>query len=732
MADVATAGRLDIEEQPFSLLRVVPLEWVGIVGLMGLAVLYVILDNDSFFNFWTDRDMVRSESLLREFQWMGAELSYGSAARVPGGFLHYLWVIPTILSKDPELSYQFCVLLGMLALIPFYLALRQSFGAMAAVTATVVLMASPVLFGTLTRLWNPSFQAPFIILTFAFLVRLLAERHTPSFKWLVASLVLGMQMHLSTYLLVICVVIALVVTRTRIPWRSGLAALAITVVLLLPYLAGEMATGWDNLRQMLGSQGRGAVRTFGLTRGFLYNPDNVGDVWRWYMLGFEMNDNLPAVPLQTALSWLLNLSVIIGGVYTALALAYWLEWGKPIARVLGVPCGGAHGRVLFAAALPVLVGFLFFSYSPQVELVIYGSARYLMFAMPGLAIIAGLGAAALLAVGRSKTLVRGVLAAPLIAAIAVPAWALVGSLRSLDKPYTQPGRDFMGALDQVSREMLWNLPDTVARTTILRRREAGSDRWRFESIFGIGYELHRTGTSVPFSRKGNCVAWLTNGSKTYGDRGMTAEALERSFQQPGLKLNIVRQKRMSSDLLVVYQRLDGLGYCFTTITNRYVFSDEEKAMFERYGRLREATAEPMTATVKSDEKGFLLNIGNGIYGMLKFGAADGKLALEFHSNQLRGDTYNGGFLDIGMIAGPRITLTPKSGDPVVIQIETGLVGGKGTFTPIREVHGLPKGVYDIVFEAEVYPPVKLGAWPVPFDAKKPVKIPVVTNYQFGG
>ena len=186
-----------------------------------LAVLYVVLDNDSFFNFWTDRDMVRSEMLLREFQWMGAELSYGSAARVPGGFLHYLWVLPTLISKDPELSYQFCVLLGMLALIPFYLAMRESFGVAAAATSTMVLLASPVLFGTLTRLWNPSFQVPFIILAFAFMVRLLGERHTASFKWLVAALVLGMQMHLSTFLLMICILVALALTRTAHPLAGG-------------------------------------------------------------------------------------------------------------------------------------------------------------------------------------------------------------------------------------------------------------------------------------------------------------------------------------------------------------------------------------------------------------------------------------------------------------------------------------------------------------------------------
>jgi len=713
------------QQRPFPLLGFLSLEAVGIAVLIVLGLLYVVLDNDSFFNFWTDRDMVRSEMLLKEFQWMGAELSYGSAARVPGGFLHYLWVLPTLVSKDPDLSYKFCVLLGMLSLIPFYLAMRGSFGSAAAITSTIVLMASPVLFGTLTRLWNPSFQAPFIILTFAFLTRLLAERHTASFKWLVAALVLGMQMHLSTYLLVVCVALALAITRTRIPLREVAWSLVVALALLAPYLVGEASTGWDNLRQMLGSQGRGAVRTFSLTGGLLYNPDNVGDVWRWYMLAFGMNDNLPPAPLRDALSIAVNLALLIGGVYTLLAIAHWLEWGRPVTRMLNVPCGGPHGRVLVGAAIPVLVGFLYFSYSPQVELVIYGSARYLMFAMPGLAIIGGLGVAALLAAARGSQIARTVMMIPVIVAIAAPAWALTDSLRALDKPWNKPGRDFMGGLDQISTEMGWDLANSVGRTVILRRHEAAIDRWKFESIFGIGYELHRTGTAVPFSMKGTCAAFLTAGARVYGDKGMPLEALARSLEQPLLKLSIVRQKRFSDDLLVVYQRDEGRGYCFTSISNRYVFSEEEKAMFLRYGKLKPASAEPTTATVGPGSNGYMLNLGEGIYALLKLGATGGQLALELHSNQLRGDTYNGGFLDIGMIEAPRLVLKPtRGGATIEIVIEAGLVGGKGTFTPLRQLHDIPAGTFDIDFVASVYPPVKLGTWPVDFSVKSPVTIPV--------
>ncbi|HRD77580.1 MAG TPA: hypothetical protein PK264_16865, partial [Hyphomicrobiaceae bacterium] len=117
---------------------------------------------------------------------------------------------------------------------------------------------------------------------------------------------------------------------------------------------------------------------------------------------------------------------------------------------------------------------------------------------------------------------------------------------------------------------------------------------------------------------------------------------------------------------------------------------------------------------------------------VKLGMSEGKLALEVHSNQLRGDTYNGGFLDIGMIENPRLTLTPVGGGPpVTVVVERSIVGGKGTFTPLRQLHVVPPGTYDIDFEAAVYPPVKLGVWPVDFTTRKPIKVRLATGHTLG-
>jgi hypothetical protein len=706
------------------------LEAVGVVALVAAGLVLLFTKNSSFFNFWTDRDMVRSANLLNEFQYMAAELSYGAASRVPGGALHYLWFLPTMVSSDPNLSYKFCVLLCLLAAVPFYLAMRRYFGISAAVVSTAVLFASPVTFSTMMRLWNPSFQVPFLILAAAFMIHLVAGKNPRAFKWMVASLVIAMQMHVSTWLLMIALVPALILTRTRIPWTEALWALLLFVVLLAPYLIGEFQTGWDNVRTMLASQGKGAVRKFEIAKGLLFNFDNTRDIWAWFAMSFGMTDNLPAPPLSTPLSWLHNSAFILAGIYVVLSLAHWLEWGRPIGRWLGQDLGGASGRVVVAAVAPVLLAYVYTAYSPQLELVVYGNSRYVMFAVPGLAILAGLGAAALIRMAGSSQVAGGVAVAAVAVTTALPLWSLATSVQALDLKGTPPGRQFMGSFNIVQKDRNWSTEDTIARMSVLRSHDSSSDRWKFESIFAIGYELYRDGKEQPFARGGECVAYLTGGNDVYGDKGITVEALERSFQQPGLQLRLISQRAVGRDRLVVYERVG--KPCFTTLTNRYVFSSEEREMFSVYGSVAEGRAVP--AKPKSDETagGFIMNLGQGIYAQLKTVYRDGKLNVELHSNQLRGDTYNGGFLDAGMISNARLVLTNPVRDPVTIMIDEGLIGGKGTFTPIRIASDVPPGVYDIEFMADVYPPVPLGTWPVDFNAKKPVSIKVMIKQRIGG
>lgn len=703
------------------------LEYLGIVALAAVALLVLFAKNSSFFNFWTDRDMVRSANLLNEYQYMAAELSYGAASRVPGAALHYLWFLPTAISADPTLSYKFCVLLCLLAGIPFYLAMRRYFGASAAIVSTAVLFASPTTFSTMMRLWNPSFQVPFLILAFAFLIHLLAGRDTRAFKWMVASLVVAMQMHVSTWLLMIALVPALIVTRTRIPMREAGLALLLTLLLMLPYIIGETMTGWDNIRTMVASQGKGAVRNLDFKRGILFNFDNARDIWAWFAMSFAMTDNLPAPPLGGWLSWIHNTAFVLGAVYVVLSIAHWLEWGKPLGTALGLDLGEGSGRLVVGAIAPVLLAFVYTAYSPQLELVVYGNSRYVMFAVPGLAILAGLGAAAIVRLAGNSMAAKGVAVAGVAAAALMPLWSLSTSVLALGSSVVPAGRQFISSFEIVQRDRNWSMEDAVARTTVMRTHDSSDDRWIFESIFAIGYELYRDGKQQPFSRGGECVVYLTGGTSVYGTKGITVEALARSFEQPGLDLKLISQREVGRDRLVVYERVG--KPCFTSITNRYVFSPEETLMFKRYGLVPPNSAEQVNATLNPKQTGFILNVGQGIYGLLKLAPINGQLELELHSNQLRGDTYNGGFLDIGMIANARLVLTPETGADIVFPIDDGLIGGKGTFTPLLKRQDVRPGTYKVRFEANVFPPVLLGTWPVDFTNSKPVKIPVTDNLQ---
>jgi hypothetical protein len=702
-------------------------EAVGVVALLIVGLIILGTKNSSFFNFWTDRDMVRSANLLNEFQYMAAELSYGAASRVPGGALHYLWFIPTTISSDPNISYKFCILLCLLAAVPFYLSMRASYGASAAIVSTAVLLASPTTFSTMMRLWNPSFQVPFLFLAAAFLIRLVAANDKSAFKWMVASLVIAMQMHVSTWLLMIALAVGLVITRTSIPRREAILAAVISLLLLSPYIVGEIYTGWDNIRTMIASQGRGAVRQFDVMTGLLFNFDNSRDIWACLSLAFGMTDNLPAAPFATVYSWLHNLALVAGAVFVVISLAYWLVWGRPIERIIGMELGGGTGRLVVVALAPLILALVYTSYSPQLELVVYGNSRYVMFAVPSVAILAGLGAAAVMSAARGW-LPGQVVAAMAVAVMAGGAlWSLTTSVLALNSPTTAAGRQFMGAFDIVKEDRNWTMEDTISRMSVLRTHKSEDDRWVFESIFAIGYELYRYGKTQPFARGGECVAYLTGGTEVYGEKGITVEALARSFEQPGLELRLISQRAVGRDRLVVYERPG--KPCFTTISNRYVFSPEETVMFKRYGAVREATAVQTTETTKPGQQAFVVNIGNGVYGILKISSRAGRLSVELHSNQLRGDTYNGGFLDAGMITAPALVARGPDGNSQRLELVGGLVGGKGTFTPLRADFDIDGSVVDIEFVTEVYPVVPLGKWPVDFTKKKPVRIPLMSGYR---
>lgn len=705
-----------------------PAEAIGILSLVGVCIFLLVTKNASFFNFWTDRDIVRSANLLNEFQYMAAELSYGAASRVPGGALHYLWWIPTVFSSDPNWSYKFCIMLCFLACIPFYMAMRQSFGAGAAIVSTAVLLASPVTFSTMMRLWNPSFQVPFLFLAAAFMIRHLAAGEARAFKWMIASLVMAMQMHVSTWLLMGALIPVYLILRPKIGWREAGLALGISLLLMAPYIIGEMMTGWDNIRTMLASQGRGAVRSVGIDRGFMFNFDNARDIWAWFAMAFSMTDNLPQPPFTTLLSWVHNLGHVLGAIFLLLGIAWWLDWGKPIGRALGVNFGGGAGRAALAAVAPIFLAFAYLTYSPQMELVVYGNSRYIMFAVTGLAILAGLGAYMVMSMVGATLIGQAIGSAVIAVAAGLPLWSLAQSMHGLTFGAAEPGRQFMGAFEIVQKDRNWSLEDTIARTSILRHHEP-DDRWRFENIFAIGYELFRYGKTQPFSRGGECVAYLTSGTDVYGDKGMTSEALARSFAQPGINVRIISQRAVGKDRLVIYERPG--KPCFTTISNRYVFTPEENMMFKRYEQIPIGQAEQVSPPPKGADRAYIASLGpgkQGVYVMVKVTAKGGKVRAELHSNQLRGDTYNGGFLDIGMINAPRLTFTGVGGPPTVLSFDDGLVGGKGTATPIQTEINLPLGRYQLAFEAEVYPPVVLGTWPVDFNNKKPIRVLLDTGF----
>ena len=104
---------------------------------------------------------------------------------------------------------------------------------------------------------------------------------------------------------------------------------------------------------------------------------------------------------------------------------------------------------------------------------------------------------------------------------------------------------------------------------------------------------------------------------------------------------------------------------------------------------------------------------------------NGELNVSLHSNQLRGETYNGGFMANAMVDKPRLIWKEKvTGAVKETPLAFGLVGNHGVLAPLYEmIDSLSTGKYDVVFQADVINSVlQQGVWPVKLDDRTSVSI----------
>lgn len=172
--------------------------------------------------------------------------NYNAHSKLPGP----LWTIFCFdgdrLGNSIEGAILATIIVDTAAIYLIYLLARRTLGPPAALWAALLAATLPFPVFYSTFLYNPNVMPFFAALLFLALWNVARVERSRSIFW-VAMLPFGMvQFHMSTLSLLPAAFVILLISPTRLNWRWLLGGLATGVMLLLPYLRGDMAHGWQN------------------------------------------------------------------------------------------------------------------------------------------------------------------------------------------------------------------------------------------------------------------------------------------------------------------------------------------------------------------------------------------------------------------------------------------------------------------------------------------------------
>jgi hypothetical protein len=400
---------------------------------------------------WADRDLVRST------QWplpvVGAELSYGAGARVPGGAVHALMGLPLALGAGPTGVYRFMVALDLAAAAWLAWAVWRAAGPGAAAVAVAVVALSPIAADNLATLWNPGFLP---LAATAVWLGVVAALRGGRPGWLVGAalaLSIGAQLHLSMALLGLGLAAA-------VAWTPGAARVSGWAMLALvapygPYLVAEARSGWPNTALLLAQR-------------------QVADAVSTERLAL---DN--AVPLLGFLGG------AGGGVSHAAAAIV------AVAAAVGL-WGLRRERAVAGALVAVGVVLAYHLVDANIQLGLEGTGRYLQVMLPGLA---GLVAVGVAAAARERPWLWGVVGAGFL--VLGAAWHEAHTRRA--RHPLEFGR-LAAAVEGLAAER-GSAAEVLGRTVLLTRSRDG---WRWSADDALEWFLD--GEPFPGSLPGPCVA----------------------------------------------------------------------------------------------------------------------------------------------------------------------------------------------------------------------------------
>ena len=246
----------------------------------------------------------------------------------------YLLMIPAALSADPLWATVMVGLWNTLAVLLTYLFTRRYYGRLAGITAALLYAVAAKPLNYSRFIWQQNMLAPVVVLFMFALFWGVVERRK---GWLFpAVFLLGVayQLHETSLLLLIPLLIAVVLAPGTLRWRDVALALVSLLIIFSPYILWEFSSKFSDVSIVLNlAKLRAHVDTTVIyLYEFFLSPN-----------GFDFYDQVPASPTSAlhlfgpVLYWLRYLVwlLVAGGLVTAGTLALWPLRGNAPGR--GMP-----------------------------------------------------------------------------------------------------------------------------------------------------------------------------------------------------------------------------------------------------------------------------------------------------------------------------------------------------------------------------------------------------------
>lgn len=622
------------------------------IGLLSFALLLELWFSYYPWLNWSDRDLVRSMSLA-SLPTAGAEMNYGTGARVPGGAYHALLALPMALGVGPDGVFRILQLMEVGAVMLLFRLVSTRWGALAALWACLAYVSSSSRDATAV-LWNPTALPLLMMLSHAALFRIVeTDERRYAFGW-GFCLAIATSAHLSAGLWTIsCLIGAAILVPSTAARAAGPALLGFAIP-YIPYAATEWMAGLPNT-QLIMEQGP------------------VRDGARWG-LG------------PTSLATVVDLLLPSGDISS---------WAAKLTQLIGIAAATVAARavdhrdhirlVLFAVACVVLV--------PAADAQINLKPRYLVCAIGGWSLLIGAGLTH--AMSRLGSLAR------------------VGITLSLGLPVVMSSID----LTTSNARPDFNTWSWQQRTADRLRAQslpgAPADQWwgrwailQWDSTVDgatllptpAHYTLRRQGLEFPGSLEPPCFATLLQGP----DNTIGSPELADVFGVSEADITIMEHTSDSHGIVhIAFDLRDGL--CPTSASNRYLDTAQEASF--------RAVALPLgegqvARTDVEDGDRFVFHVDDPdnradwtLYGAIDLHQDSRGVRAILRSNQLRGYAFNGGWLANAMARSIRIVLENANGNHE-IPIHQSPVGLTGVVPPLRTgpVH-IPPGIWTVRLEA---------------------------------